>query len=242
MMRRDSERSGTRKLRMIPLRLTSAIDDLSQTTRLNNRINLAAPDRTISSMLWPLILPFQITCVVLTTIVIALTVIAPWLKWRRAKTFLNSTIVALLLFVPSCTALQVVVDRIRFGHFEYASFADVQDFRAKRYLPPSATEIKMYKTSNGYFAWYHVSKAELHSFLDNLWNEHGTVSIAKRSELDGEGLTVPQRELPAEFSTFGWTPLAKGAKFHSPVEPDGGGAVYYFDEQAGIVQQRTGYW
>ena len=62
-------------------------------------------------MLWPWVLPFQITCIMLTTIVIVLTMVAPRLRWSRVKTSLNSAIVACLLFVPSCTVLQVVVAR-----------------------------------------------------------------------------------------------------------------------------------
>lgn len=193
-------------------------------------------------MLWPLELPLKITFWSLVAVVIGATAIARKLKWRRAKTFLISSTFAVITFVPSCTGIMYLVDKARFGHFEYMAFDDVKDFRAARYLPTAATRIKIYKHASGYRAQYKISDDDFHSYLDGLWKQYGLSSAVKRGEMSGEGSPVSQEEFDLVFSDLDWKRPTGAIKYYTPSEADGGGATYYFDAGAGIAYQRTGYW
>ncbi len=193
-------------------------------------------------MFWNLVLPLRITFWTLIALVVVSTAIAPLLNWKRAKTFLITSALALVAFIPSCTGIMYLIDNAQFGYFEYNTFGDVKDFRVERLLPTTASQIKMYKRSNGYRAKYVISEVDLHAFLDNLWKQYGKNSPVQRSTLFGEGATVSSEELHRMFSELGWPPLTDAIEYHSPAEADGGGATYYFDASVGIVYQRTGYW
>jgi cell division protein FtsW (lipid II flippase) len=193
-------------------------------------------------MFWPVVLPFEIAFWTLATVVVIVTALAPTLKWRRGKTFLISSSLAIAAFIPSCTAIMFVVDEIRFGDFEYATFDDVNDFRAERYLPTAATNIAMQKHANGYRARYSISSDDFHAYLDNLWHLYGEYSAVERGRMFGEGLPAHNEEQEAFFSDLGWPPLKNATVYYSPSEADGGGARYYFDSNAGVAMQRTGYW
>lgn len=193
-------------------------------------------------MFWPLVLPIKITFWSVVVIVAIATALAPQFKWNRLRAFFVSTILALVAFVPSCTGIMYLVDEVRFGYFEYPTFEDVQDFRAERYLPTAAKDIKMHKHANGYRVRYSISAADFHGYLDGLWKQYGQYSAVKRDEISGEGSSVSQEELARAFSGLDWKCPTSAVKYHSPSEADGGGAVYYYDASAGVVFQRTGYW
>lgn len=193
-------------------------------------------------MLYPVVLPFQITILVLAIAVVAITTLAPLLKWKRGKTFLITSLVALVAFIPSCTGIMFVVDEFRFGHFEYQTYKDIDDFRPQRYLPTAATSITMYKIDSGFRARYSISEPDFRAYVDGLWEKYGRFSAVKREQLSGEGSSVDADELQRRFRGLGWKPLANAIKYHSPRERDGGGATYYFDADAGMVYQRTDYW
>lgn len=193
-------------------------------------------------MFWPVVLPFEIAFWTLATAVVVVTALAPSLKWRRGRTFLISSSLAVAAFVPSCTGIMFVVDGFRFGDFEYATFKDVNDFRAQRYLPSAASDISMRKHANGYRARYTITAAAFHAYLDNLWREYGERSVVARGKMSGEGSAASKEEQEAFFAELGWNPLENATVYYSPSEPDGGGASYYFDSDAGVVMQRTGYW
>ncbi len=193
-------------------------------------------------MFWPIELPFTIAFWVLAAIVILLTTAAPALKWRRRKTFWLSLLYAVVAFVPSCTGIMLVVDELRFGTFEYATIQDIDDFRARRYLPPAAKDIVMHKQAIGYRARYSISASELQDYLDRLWEQYGEASASKRDERFDRDPVIYQEIQAHLFSDLGWEPLENPVVFSSPTEADGGGATYYFDSNAGVVLQRTGYW
>lgn len=193
-------------------------------------------------MFWPLVLPFQITFGSLAAFVVIVTAISPRFRWKRIKAFFLSMLLAVLAFIPSCAAIATLLDGIRFGYFEYATFNVIQDFRAERYLPPSATQIKMHKYVNGYCAQYRISEADFHEYLDRLWNEYGQYSTAKRGEYSGDGWLASDTLLERRFADLGWKPLEHPVQYHSPTEADGGSATYYYDATVGIAYQQTGYW
>lgn len=131
-------------------------------------------------MLWPLILPFKITFWSFAGIVIVLTLFSPKLKWGRPTTFILSSVLAALLFIPSCAGVMMIVDSVRFGEFKYATYEEVDDVRIRRYLPPAARKISLEKHSPGHCARYSITELELRDFLDGLWDEAVRFRLGKQ--------------------------------------------------------------
>jgi hypothetical protein len=192
-------------------------------------------------MLWPLVLPFQITISLLMALVAFFTVFAPIVKWKRGKMFGISLAFGCLAFIPSCVGIMVIIDSQRFGTFQYNSASEVNDFRVARYLPAKSRNISLKKYPNGYRAKYSISKADLLSYLDALWDKYGEQSVTPRDQLhDGEPVSVDS--IDHVFADLKWPALKNPIEFHSPHEDDGGGATYYFDATTDTVYQRAGYW
>ena len=189
-------------------------------------------------------LPVKITFWLLVGLVIVLTLVAPYLKWRRTRTFLFGSLVAVVAFVPSLFGVSSVVDTFRFGHFQHASFADVNDFRIERWLPPDATDISLFKNygGNGYRARFTISEEKLIEYLDELWQAHAHQSAIQRHEFSHDGKETSGTAHFDQFQIIGWNPIAVSIVYHSPVEGDGGGATYYHDRNSGVTLQRAGYW
>jgi hypothetical protein len=192
-------------------------------------------------MLWPLVLPFQITSCILAVLIAAGTMITPVRKWGRPKTFGVLTITSFVLFIPSCIGVTSIVDAYRFGTFQYAAYTELQDFRVERFVPEKARNITVSKYATGHKAKYTISEQELSAYLDQLWEAHGKQSAIPRKDLKGQVVVAPQT-IQADFSGLDWPLLENAVEYHSPVEADGGGATYYFSRESSIVYHRAGYW
>ena len=193
-------------------------------------------------MFWMITLPAQITFVLLVACVFFVTARAPAYQWNQNKTFLISSLLSLLAFIPSCAGIMFLVDEVRFGHFEYATYADIKDLRGERHLPRSATAIQMDLQANGYRAQYHISQEDLHAYLDSLWEKSGAHSTVPRQEIADATMLVPEAEIERAFGDLGWKPLQNAVRHRSPISSRGSGSAYFFDPQANIVYQRTNYW
>lgn len=192
-------------------------------------------------MLWPLVLPFQITISLLMALVALLTALAPIVKWKRGKMFGISLAFGCLAFIPSCMGIMAIIDSQRFGTFQFNSASGVNDFRVARYLPAKARNISLKKFPAGHCAKYSISKADLLSYLDALWDRYGQHSAISRDQLhDGEPVSVDS--IDHVFADLKWPALKNPIEFHSPIENDGGGATYYFDATTDTVYHRAGYW
>ncbi len=192
-------------------------------------------------MLWPLVLPLKITFWSLAGLVALVTVVLPIFKWKRRNVLSVSLLVAFVAFIPSCTAVMSIVDARRFGVFHYKAYSEVRDFRIERFLPPKASDITLDKFEMGHRAKYSISEADLRAYLDGLWREYGDLSATPRDELD-DGRTVTYDMFGYEFDGLDWPEMESAIEFHSPVEPDGGGATYFFDPESEVVYHRAGYW
>lgn len=192
-------------------------------------------------MLWPLVLPLKITFWCFAWLVATVTLLAPLFKWKRGTAFLASFVLAAVAFIPSCTAVMSVIDQRRFGAFHYTSFAEVNDLRVERYLPPQASDITLDKYAMGHRAKYSISEADLRAYVDGLWRRYGEYSAIPRDELD-DGATVKYEEFRHWFAGLDWPPIELAIVCRSPVERDGGGATYYFDPEAGVAYHHAGYW
>ncbi len=136
----------------------------------------------------------------------------------------------------------MAVDAVRFGDFAYASYDDIPDFRSQRYLPEVAADIRMRKHGNGYLARFTISARDFESYLDQLWEEFGEYSSVERGGFHDDGKSVNPESFNMTFGDVGWDCPANAIVYYSPSEEDGGGATYYFDADAGVVFQRTGFW
>ena len=192
-------------------------------------------------MLWPLVLPLQITISLLMALVALLTALAPTVKWKRAKMFGVSLAFGCLALIPSCMGIMAIIDSQRFGTFQYNSASEVNDFRVARYLPAKARNLTLKKFAAGYLAKYSISKADLLSYLDAFWERDGQHSMIARDEFYN-GQPAPADYIDHVFADLKWPALKNPTEFHSPMEDDGGGAVYYFDATTTTVYQRAGYW
>lgn len=192
-------------------------------------------------MLWPLVLPFKITICLLILFVTLSTAFVPVAKWKRSKTFRISLAFGCIAFIPSCNAIMAILDSQRFGTFQFSSASVVNDFRVERWLPPNAVNITLQKHANGYCAKYSISKANLQSYLDALWNEFGQLSATPpQHRRNGEAVSG-EISHPALADT-NWPALRNPIEFDSPRERDGGGATYYFDATTDTVHQIAVYW
>jgi hypothetical protein len=190
-------------------------------------------------MLWPLILPLQITVVLLVVAVAVLTVLAP--RAKRLRTFVLGSLLACALFVPALFGVSAIVDVVRFGTFHYTTAAEVDDFRVNRYLPPAARDITLHKSGPGYCARYTLEEAALRAYLDSFWATYGTKSSMTRDSLH-DGQVVGAGDIDSVFRKLDWVVPKEARRWNSPVEDDGGGATYYFDPATSTVLQRAGYW
>ena len=215
---------------------------LYQITRRSPVILTLADETRRQEMLWPLILPFQITCGLLSLSVIAFTILASPKNWKRIETFFLYSGIALLAFIPSCTCVQMAVDAVRFGDFSYASYDDIPDFRSQRYLPGNATDIRMRKHGNGCLARYKLPASDFEAYLDEQWKAFGKHSAHQRGDFHDEGKSFSPESFQNTFAGLGWDCPKNGIAYYSPSEGDGGGAKYYVDAANGVVFQRTGFW
>jgi len=135
----------------------------------------------------------------------------------------------------------LAVDSFRFGDFHHDTYGDIQDFRSRRYLPEEATNINMRKYPSGYIARYEIAESDLLSFVERMWSEFGEASAIERDQLSN-GQLVSKDLFERNFQSADWDLPETAKVYDSPLERDGGGASYYFDQEEMVVFQRTGFW
>src|SRR5262245_2312760 len=131
-------------------------------------------------MLWPLIQTLQVSLLILAVGVALATTLAPKFNWKRRRAFVVATVLACLAFLPVVIATGTILDKLRFGVFQYETFAEVNDVRIERYLPPKARQITVDKFAQGHRAKYTISESDLMAFLDGLWTKYGSRSAMSR--------------------------------------------------------------
>lgn len=201
-------------------------------------------------MLWPIVLPVELTIGLLAALVGFATVAAPAWKWKRRRTFVGSSLLAGLLFVPSCVGIMEVVDNIRFGTFQYASYLDVKDIRVERYLPPTATNVTLKKYSSGHMARYTISESDLKDYVDELWKRNGEHSAISHKDLDPtpgapagfNGIPFTSAEFESTFLSSEWPTPDNLIELHGPSGASGSGAVYVYDRATQTGYHRASYW
>lgn len=191
-------------------------------------------------MLWPLVLPAQITAAILTACVAAATALAPLARLRRWRAFLASAFLALAAFIPSCCVVMRAVDARRFGAFEYDAFARVMDPRVERYLPPAATNITLDKRPGGFRARYRIAEADLRAYVDAAWRRSGADPATRPPPGPPSDATGPYLELL--FGDLGWPPPPASLYFPGPAAPNGAGFAVWYSPTEKTAYERAGYW
>lgn len=192
-------------------------------------------------MLWPSVLPAQITLALLAACVGAATVLAPRAKLKRLRVFRASGLLSLVAFIPSCCLVMRVIDARRFGVFEYAAFDQVADWRVERYLPPTATGITLEKKPMGFRARFRIDETGLRSYVDACWQDFGDRSVVKPeniSEVTGSEV-LRLRDL---FGDLGWPPLSDAKYYSGPRGRNGSGFEVWYSPSQKIAYERAGYW
>lgn len=192
-------------------------------------------------MLWPIVLPFKIAFFSLAGLVLFITLCSPLLKWDRKNAFLISTILACLAFLPFCMGIKSILDAQRFGIFQYAAHDDVDDFRIERYLPMNARDITLDKSMMGHRVRYSISKTDFMQYLDEQWRKYGESSAISRDEMPNGTAVMPEM-FNQHYGDLNWPPLGNAREYSSPIQGDGGGATYYFEEDSGMAYHYAGYW
>ncbi len=204
-------------------------------------------------MLWPVVLPAEITFWLLAIIVVLLTALAPRWKWKRGPTLAVSMLLSMPLFIPACIVVMAVVDSQRFGIFRYGNASEIDDFRILRYLPPAATNITLEKREGGHRARYSISEKDLQSFLDEVWRMYGKDSTIPREKADEDSPPLSrqadrsrreaiQDEFTSRFEGLGWQVPEELKVIRAPVFNNGAGATYFYDASTGTAYHRGSYW
>jgi hypothetical protein len=94
---------------------------------------------------------------------------------------------------------------------------------------------------SGHRAKYSISKTDLLSYLDAIWDKYGQSSDIPRDKLP-DGDRVSSDSIEHVFVGFKWPALKNPIEFHGPVGRNGGGATYYFDATTDTVYHRASYW
>lgn len=192
-------------------------------------------------MFWPVVLPFQITLVIMGALVLVRTRMAASHGRRPVGTFVMTTGLAMLCFIPSCAGIAFLVDTQRFGIGHYPTPDAIWNFHAPGLIPKSATEITIDKFASGHRAKFKISKSDLESWLDEIWKEYGGFSVIQR-ELRDNRTVVTADDFPAEFRVYDWKPVAETTLYGGPISARGGSFEIWYSPSDGIAYQRCSYW
>ena len=148
-------------------------------------------------MLWHFVLPFKVTFWTLATLLGAAVLIAPVLRAKRSRMFLWGFPMVLLAFIPSCSIVMNIMDRSRFGIFDYDASQNIGDVRVERYLPPAARELTIDKYARGYRARFQIEPDLLEDWFDGVWDRYGEYSVD--AKVPPQFLSLTREAFDAEF-------------------------------------------
>lgn len=192
-------------------------------------------------MFWPVVLPFQITLVSMGILVIIRTGLAASNGRRPVGTFVMTTGLAMLCFIPSCAGIAFLVDTQRFGITHYSDHQSIWNFHAPKSIPTSATEITIDKFASGHRARFKISESDLESWLDEIWKEWGDSSVIERKFRDDRSV-VNATDFLNEFRDYDWKPAAETIRYGGPFSARGGGFEIWYSPSEEIAYQRCSYW
>jgi hypothetical protein len=206
-------------------------------------------------MFWTIVAPFFTTCALAVVAVVAATTLAPRWRARRERACLATTALAIVLFVPSCLAIELGMNTLRFGVFRYESGRDIGDWRVERYMPGAAREITLMKYPAGFDAEFHIARADLEGWLDEQWalhrasadaNFHGAAPPIRGEprpiEPDMIDLHLPGRPDGGLVLSEEWPRVTDAIEFEGPRKPNGAGVTFLYSPSRELCFARAGYW
>ena len=186
-------------------------------------------------MFWPLVLPFKITFAAMLAILIGATLAAPLARVRRMTAFFAVSGVAIVTFIPACTAVMKKIDATRFGEFQYASVRDMSDEHAALYIPPTATNIQTLQKPNGIWATFQIDEPSLIKYVQNHWDAWGdsAVNWGEDWKLESDNFS----EIEIRFRDIEWDLPDLDVAYTGPTAADGAGYQiwYHRESQTGIL-------
>jgi hypothetical protein len=160
---------------------------------------------------------------------------------RPVGTFLMTTGLAMLCFIPSCVGIAFLVDTQRFGIAHYPNHQAIWNFHAPGSIPLQATEITIDRFASGHRARFKISKSDLERWLDEIWRERGESSVIDR-ELRDQRSVVKAIDFPAEFGVYGWKPAAETILYSGPVSARGSSFEIWYSTEEDMAYQSCSYW
>jgi hypothetical protein len=194
-------------------------------------------------MLWPLVLPFQITVVAMIVLAIGVFWFAKRRKWPAGSRVNSVICLPALLFIPFLVATTFVADHFRFGMFHYPDYAAINDFRVERYMPQAATDITVFKHfgGNGYRARFKISQHDFYAWHDAFWDKCGEYSNRNRPDDDGKTASDPEH-FQRWFGQFNWSLPADAVNYQSPVAANGAHYEVEYSQSQGVAFITACYW
>jgi hypothetical protein len=132
---------------------------------------------------------------------------------------------------------QPVVDKYRFGIFEYASVEEVNDGMV--HLPQESQKIVINKQPGGFHAKYRIHKNELESWLENIWEIRGESSMITKKEA-GNPKKASKAEFEQIFSQLNWSAPNDLLRYYGP--SSNSVFVVFYSEEQDAAYQFYGYW
>ncbi len=194
-------------------------------------------------MFWPLVLPLQLTALLMGILSVAFIWVSLRCKWPRGVLVLGLLIGVPILSLPSCLVIAGIVDQFRFGMFKYPDFPSIRDFRVERYMPPTATNIDVFKhfNGNGYRASFTISKPDLDSWHNSVWVSYGQLSIDRRPK-DDMLSSADISEFDRWFAEFGWTQPRDLVTYNGPRALNGAFYTIWYSPSEQKAFLTSGYW
>ena len=175
------------------------------------------------------------------SLVIILTLFSTIAGRKRLPAFLIFSSIALVAFIPSCTAIMGVIDSQRFGEFNYATYKDVHDFRVERYLPPEATNIRLLKIPNGFRAKFMIAESDVKNWHNHFWAEYGDLDEFKQNATPDESPSVND-EMMLRFEGLNWNLPVADVAYAAPSAPNGATFVIWYNRQSNSAMLWGCYW
>lgn len=191
-------------------------------------------------MFWHVNLPFAITFWTLLVLVLTATAVAPLFKWRRRWTFLAASGLAMVLFIPSCTAIMDVTNRDLFGVFSHPDAASVGRTPAVYFLPPTARNIVIEQRQAGFSAKFQIDKPSLDAWFEGVWQRHAPSVIERKpvAEIGPHGFDT----FDLEFRSLGFTRPNDALRYFGPRAENGAGFNLWYSPSEGVAYETAGYW
>jgi hypothetical protein len=191
-------------------------------------------------MLEFLVIPIQITVLILTVLTVAAVAgLTVKRKWKFASALTLSIVISAVAFIPLCAIVLRLVHSVRYGRFEYAEATSISDRHVE--IPPSATNIEVYKSYTGHQARFMVTEEHLNSWLVKVISTYEGYWDGE-PEMNYNLSELSQTEFDKRFGQFGWTYDPSIYELLGPHAPNGAGFLIWYSPAQQMAYMDAGYW